>query len=86
MSIKSPTFLKDYEGKSQYVIKNMQETCIDVYLLSEKFYSSWEEAVADWEKEGPEFRVWCRFNNPDFIPRDKRKNSVMYRTYEWRGK
>ena len=55
----------------QYVIKNMQEMCIDQYKLSDKFYGSYEEAVEDIEDEGL-FRVWCRFDNPGFIPREKR--------------
>jgi len=60
--------------RHQYVMKNMQETCINKYLLSDKFYKSHEEAVEDVEHEGL-FRVWCRFEDPGFIKREDRKES-----------
>ncbi len=63
--------------KCQYVIKNMQEMCIDKYILSDKYYESYEEAVADNNEIEGLFRVWCKFENPDFIKRDKRSRSVM---------
>ena len=69
-----PEFLKEYEGKHQYVLKNMQEMCLDVFVLTKKFYASYDEAVADTEDEGL-FRVWCRFENPGFIKRENRKTS-----------
>jgi len=65
---------KIHEGmKHQYVVKNMQEMCIDKYVLSDKFYESYEEAVEDVEHEGL-FRVWCRFDNPGFIKREERND------------
>ena len=69
-----PSFLREYEGKYQYVLKNMQEMCLDVYVLTKEFYSSYEEAVEDCECEGL-FRVWCRFENPGFIKSEDRKES-----------
>ena len=61
--------------KYQWIVKNMQHMCEDVYMLSGKFYESYEEAVADIEQVGPEFVVWCRFENPGFIKRESRGTS-----------
>jgi len=62
-------------NKYQWVLKDMQHTCENVYRLSEQFYESYEEAVADIEKYGPEFVVWCRFIDPGFIKRPKRSDA-----------
>ena len=63
--------------KYQWVVKNMQHTCEDVFLLSEQFYETYEEAIAEIEKEGPEFIVVGKF-----IPHQPVRGAREYTEWE----
>ena len=62
--------------RCQYVLKDMQEMGVDKYVLSDKYYLSYKEAVNDIESIECLFRVWCKFENPEFLTRERRARCV----------